>query len=80
MTYVVDCYKPVSGETITVLTAFKNTFAFAVSFAVTPWIAESGFAKVGGYMTLIEVLIFATTIPMYIYGKRLRRWTAKIEV
>lgn len=30
-----------------------------------------------GYHVLIEGLIFGLTIPMYIYGERLRRWTVK---
>lgn len=46
MTYVVDSHRPVSGETMTILTAFKNTFAFALSFAVTPWIEKDGYSKV----------------------------------
>lgn len=46
MTYVVDCYRPVSKETLTVVTAAKNTFAFGLSFAVFPWIAEDGVVKV----------------------------------
>jgi hypothetical protein len=41
------------------LTAFKNTFAFAVSFAVIPWIEKDGFTKVGqskqGLHSLISV-------------------------
>ncbi|KEF54611.1 uncharacterized protein A1O9_09053 [Exophiala aquamarina CBS 119918] len=80
MTYVVDSHRPVSGETMTVLTAFKNTFAFALSFAVTPWIEKDGYAKVGGWKTLIEGVIFATTIPMYIYGERIRRWSVKLTI
>lgn len=46
MTYVVDSYRPAAGEAITMLTAFKNTFAFGLSFGVTPWIENDGFAKV----------------------------------
>ena len=46
MTYVVDSHRPLSGETMTVLTAFKNTFAFALSFAVTPWTEHAGYSKV----------------------------------
>jgi hypothetical protein len=46
MTYVVDCYRPLAGETMTVLTASKNTFAFALSFAVFPWLERDGYAKV----------------------------------
>ena len=46
LTYVVDSYRPVAGESMTSLTAFKNTFAFGVSFAVIPWIQKDGFTKV----------------------------------
>lgn len=31
-------------------------------------------------MTLIEGLIFLTTIPMYMYGERLRQWASKFAV
>jgi hypothetical protein len=46
MTYVVDCYRPVSKETMTIVTAAKNTFAFGLSFSVFPWIAKDGLVKV----------------------------------
>lgn len=46
MTYVVDCYRPFAGETMTILTAFKNTFAFGLSFGVAPWVTNSGYLKV----------------------------------
>lgn len=46
MTYVVDCYRPLASETMTILTAFKNTFAFGLSFAVTPWLKRDGYMKV----------------------------------
>ena len=46
MTYVVDSYRAVAGEAMTSLTAFKNTFAFGLSFAVIPWIEKNGFVQV----------------------------------
>jgi hypothetical protein len=46
MSYVVDSYKPLASEAITSLTAFKNTFAFGISFAAFPWLENSGFVKV----------------------------------
>lgn len=46
LTYVVDSYRPVAGEAQASLTAFKNTFAFGVAFAVIPWIEKDGFTKV----------------------------------
>lgn len=55
MTYVVDSYRPLAGETITVLTAFKNTFAFALSFGVFPWLAKDGYVKVSlGFILMLH--------------------------
>lgn len=44
--YVIDSYRPVAGEAMTSLTAFKNTFAFGFSFAVFPWIDRNGVGQV----------------------------------
>jgi hypothetical protein len=46
MTYVVDSYRPVAGEAMTGLTAFKNTVAFGFSFGVIPWIQRNGLSQV----------------------------------
>lgn len=46
ITYVVDCYRPLAGQTLTSLTAFKNTFAFALSFGEASWLARDGYLKV----------------------------------
>ncbi|MCJ1298599.1 hypothetical protein MMC08_001389 [Hypocenomyce scalaris] len=74
MTYVIDCYAPVAGEAITGLIAFKNTFGFAVSFAVIPWVMK-GTAQASGIQVLIEGSIFLLTIPMYIWGAKARQMT-----
>jgi len=52
MTYVVDSYRPLAGETMTILTAFKNTFAFGLSFGVNPWLKRDGFVKVSQHSTV----------------------------
>ncbi len=46
LAYVVDCYRPLAGETMTALTAFKNTITFGMTFAVFPWIGLDGYVKV----------------------------------
>lgn len=46
ITYVVDCYRPLAGETLTGMTAFKNTFAFALSFGEASWISRDGYVAV----------------------------------
>jgi hypothetical protein len=58
LTYVVDSYRPIAKDTMTVITAAKNTFAFGLSFAVFPWIARDGLTKVcGNIFTLWDVLV-----------------------
>lgn len=47
LTYVVDSYRSIAGESATILIAFRNTFAFGLSFAVYPWLELNGFNKVG---------------------------------
>lgn len=46
LTYIVDGYRAVAGEAMTSVTAYKNTIAFGLSFAVIPWCENEGFAKV----------------------------------
>ena len=46
LTYIVDSYLSIAGEAATILIAFRNAFAFGLSFAVFPWLARVGFAKV----------------------------------
>jgi hypothetical protein len=77
ITYMVDTYKPLSADVITILQIFRGVFAFAVSFTVTPWTENSGYIKMSGYMTLISSVIFLTAVPLFIYGARMRQWTVK---
>ena len=44
--YVLDCYRPIASEVCTIVVAFRNTFAFGLSFAVIPWVQKDGFIKV----------------------------------
>ena len=50
LTYVVDSYRAVAGEGATVLIAFRNSFAFGISFGVFPWVEMDGFNKVSQSM------------------------------
>lgn len=73
--YAVDCYKPVSGELMVIATVMKNTSGFAMSY----WVPSLGEAH--GLMVPLMVWFTFTmlplflAIPLWIWGKRLRRWT-----
>ena len=53
--YIVDCYRPFSGDTITVFTAFKNAVTFGLTFAVFPWTKLSGPLKVSSDVSVFGV-------------------------
>jgi hypothetical protein len=48
-----------------------------MTFAISPWLAASGVRNVSIAMAVIAFALYATTFPMYKYGKRLRIATSK---
>jgi MFS family permease len=78
ITFAVDSYRQYSGEALVTLNFSKNIFhAMAFSLFFNKWLAADGskdvFLVVGG----IQLAGLATTIPMYIFGKRARMWTVR---
>jgi MFS family permease len=74
--YAVDSYKPISGEILVICTVFKNTFGFGMSWWVPDLTPEQS----------VLVLFACNTaaclvgIPVYFWGKQLRRWTWNSKV
>ena len=73
--YAVDCYKPISGEIMTVATVLKNVLGFCLSYWIFDVAHRDGWVAV--YMTqfAVSMLPVVLTIPLYYFGKSLRRWT-----
>lgn len=78
ITFCVDSYREYAGEALVTLNFSKNIFhglAFSLFFA--HWLESEGakdtFLAIGG----IQVACLLSTIPMYIYGKRMRMWTVR---
>ncbi|KAI7547338.1 MFS general substrate transporter [Hortaea werneckii] len=78
--YAVDCYKPISGEIMTVATVLKNVLGFCLSYWVFDIAARDGFVAV--YMTqfAVSMLPIVLTVPLYFFGKKLRRWTKNSDL
>ncbi|KAI7498092.1 hypothetical protein KC367_g5355 [Hortaea werneckii] len=78
--YAVDCYKPISGEIMTVATVLKNVLGFCLSYWVFDVAARDGFVAV--YMThfAVSMLPIVLTVPLYFFGKKLRRWTRNSDL
>lgn len=73
--YAVDCYKPISGEMTVVATVLKNVLGFSLSYWVFDIAASNGFVTVYMIQFAVSMLPFVLTIPLYFYGKSLRRLT-----
>ena len=78
--YVVDCHRGLSSEAFALMNCVKNLFAGGITFFINDWIESQGvrntFFVVGG-ITLGTSL---TSIPMYIYGKRMRSWVKRKNI
>ncbi|KAF2105205.1 major facilitator superfamily domain-containing protein [Lophiotrema nucula] len=78
VTFVVDSYRVYAGEALVTLNFAKNILhGFVFSLFFTHWLEASGpkdtFVAVGG----IQLACMLFSIPMYIFGKRARMWTAR---
>ena len=73
--YAVDCYKPISGEIMTDATVLKNVLGFCLSYWVFDVAARDSWTAV--YMTqfAVSMLPVVMTVPLYYFGKSLRRLT-----
>ena len=73
--YATECYNPISGDIMVVVTVIKDVYGFAISYFEPPLVRSYGY--LGGACiqgsTVFAFLIMA--LPLYIWGKRIRRST-----
>jgi hypothetical protein len=78
ITFCVDSYRQYAGEALVTLNFAKNVFhGLVFSFFVAHWLADDGAKAVYIWIGVIQLILMLFTIPMYIYGKRARMWTAR---
>ncbi|KAK2751401.1 hypothetical protein FQN55_000674 [Onygenales sp. PD_40] len=78
ITFCVDSYRQYAGEALVTLNFSKNVLhGFVFSLFFVDWLKSDGardvFLALGG----IHLACMLTTIPLYIYGKRMRMWTVR---
>jgi hypothetical protein len=78
--YAVDCYKPISGEIMVVGTVLKNVLGFSLSYWIFDIAAKNGFVTVYMIQFAVSMLPVVLTIPLYYYGKSLRRMTKNSDI
>ncbi|KAF8243301.1 MFS general substrate transporter [Wilcoxina mikolae CBS 423.85] len=76
ITFAVDSYRQYAGEALVTLNFSKNVLhGFVFSLFFNRWLQKDGAKKTFVALGAIQLGCLLFTIPLYLYGKRLRRWT-----
>lgn len=73
ISYCVDSYRDLAGETIITVIIIRNTMSFAIGYGLTPWVENMGYQNafiLAAFAGLAQVLTFLLFVK---YGKRLRQ-------
>lgn len=70
--YIVDAYRDLAIEGFTLTILFKNFFSFVVTYYALDWLIAGGIRRVLVIISILQVIICLTSIPMYMFGKRIR--------
>lgn len=77
MAYLEDCYPNMVLEGMVGVAVINNTIGMIFTFATDPWLSASGTLDTWIAVGVLSFVFMATTLPMAIYGKACRRWTAE---
>ena len=76
MGYLEDCYPNMVLEGMVGVAVINNTIGMIFTFGADPWLEASGLLNTWIAIGVLSFVFMATTLPMAIYGKACRRWTA----
>jgi hypothetical protein len=78
ITFCVDSYRQYAGEALVTLNFTKNiAHGLVFSLFVSHWLEKGGPKTVFMWIGVIQLIVCLFSIPMYIFGKRARMWTAR---
>ena len=78
ITFCVDSYRQYAGEALVTLNFAKNILhGLVFSLFVSHWLADDGPKMVYIWIGIIQLILLIFTVPLFIYGKRLRMWTVR---
>ncbi|RDL31418.1 MFS general substrate transporter [Venustampulla echinocandica] len=78
ITFCVDSYRQYAGEALVTLNITKNILhGLVFSLFFNNWLEKDGSRTVFIWLGVIQLVLMAFTIPMYIFGKRARMWTVR---
>ena len=75
--YLIESYTSVAGDCFVAVTSARAVVSFAWTFFVGEWVHHDGAAEAFGIFGMLMGIFALMTVPVLIWGKRLRIWTAK---
>ncbi|KKY27249.1 putative cycloheximide resistance [Phaeomoniella chlamydospora] len=76
--YVIDSYKSLAEEAFVAINA-RNFLTFGLTYFVNSWLAESGALEVFCILGALFLLVCFFTVPLWIFGKKIRSWIGRNE-
>ncbi|KAF3058535.1 hypothetical protein GL218_05253 [Daldinia childiae] len=76
--YVIDAHKELSEEAFVAINA-RNILTFGLTYFVNDWLAKNGVLAVFNVLGAVFVGVNVLTIPLWIFGKRIREYIARNE-
>ncbi|GAB7356920.1 hypothetical protein MBLNU459_g7771t2 [Dothideomycetes sp. NU459] len=77
LSYNVDCFKEISGESMSAVIVIRNSIGFGISYAITPWYTNNGLQNCFITAGMLSLACTFTFLGMIWKGKDLRRLSAK---
>ncbi|ETS81161.1 hypothetical protein PFICI_06163 [Pestalotiopsis fici W106-1] len=74
MSYASDCHTDLIVELMVAVASLKSLIAWIWTWVINDWIAAQGMLVAFMTVAAINIVLYLTTILLYIYGKRLRTW------
>ncbi|KAI0197493.1 major facilitator superfamily domain-containing protein [Astrocystis sublimbata] len=76
--YVIDAHKELSEEAFVAINA-RNFLTFGLTYFVNDWLERDGVLSVFNVLGAVFVAVNALTIPLWVFGKRIRSRIARNE-
>lgn len=71
-----DCYPKLAEEAFVAINA-RNFLTFGLTYFVNSWLARDGALVVFNVLGACFLGVCSLTIPLWIFGKRIRSWVAR---
>ncbi|KAF5969530.1 HOL1 [Fusarium coicis] len=75
--YLIDSYHSLAADCFTMVTILRAIISFAWTFFVADWVQKDGAAEPFGIFGMLMGIFSLMTIPLWMYGKRMRIATAE---